>query len=332
MKDHHPATRLTLALLAVAAAPPPAFAADRCSETATAAHKACRFEADDDYWVAVANCQNDSEPGARKDCIAEARAERDENRALCGEQRDARLELCGALGGGAYDPDFGPFVDPRAIGASVPVNPWFPLVVGNRWTWREAGGGEEVVVQVLDKTKAIEDATCIVVNDVVSEDGKIIENTDDWFAQREGAPGDVVYCGESVRDFEYTDGDDPMEAELVEIDGSFKWGRDDAKPGIRVHGMPVVGQVYRQEFALGEAEDAAEVVSLTADESVPAVDCAGACLETRDFSPLEPGMSERKYYAAGIGPILEVNEETGKRVELVEYCNTLGIGPFPACP
>lgn len=42
---------------------------------------------------------------------------------------------------------------------------------------------------VLSKTKLIEGVTCIVVNDKVSENGFLVEDTDDWFAQ--ARDGDV---------------------------------------------------------------------------------------------------------------------------------------------
>lgn len=307
----------------------PAWASNACHEVADAAYKACKFEADDDYWISVANCHNLS--AGKNACLKSASDEKSEAKDLCNEQRDARHDLCAALGPQPYEPDFAPFADPLQIGAAVPVNPFFPLVVGNRWTYREQGGGETVVVQVLNKTKAIEGATCIVVNDKVTDGGKLVEDTDDWVAQR-ALIQDVIYCGEEVKDFEYFEGDDPSEAELVSIDGSFKWGRDSAQPGIWVPAFPAVGQVYRQEFALGNAEDAVEVLSLTANESVPAADCNHVCLQTRDFTPLEPDAEEMKFYAPGIGRILELNPASGKRVELVEYCNVNGAGSFPVCP
>jgi len=77
--------------------------------------------------------------------------------------------------------------------------------------------------------------------------------------------------------------------------------------------------VYRQEFLLGEAEDVAEALSLTGSANVPAASCDGNCLITKDYTPLEPDGEENKYYAPGIGLILEVNVETGGRVELVEF-------------
>ena len=102
----------------------------------------------------------------------------------------------------------------------------------------------------------------------------------------------------------------------MEIEGSFKAGRDSARPGILLLADPQVGDAYRQEMALGEAEDVAEVISITGTESVLAAACSSTCLVTRDFSPLEPGVEENKYYVPGIGLILEVDLEEGDRLEL----------------
>ena len=47
--------------------------------------------------------------------------------------------------------------------------------------------------------------------------------------------------------------------------------------------------------------------------------CAGDCVVTKNYSLLEPGLFARKYYARGVGTILEV-ENTGEVVQLVS-CN-----------
>ncbi len=93
---------------------------------------------------------------------------------------------------------------------------------------------------------------------------------------------------------------------------------DGAKPGIIMKANPVVGDVYRQEFSLGNAEDMAEILSRTASAKVPAASCRSNCLVTKDFLPFDPDAIEQKYYARGIGFILEVNPATGERAELVE--------------
>ena len=124
---------------------------------------------------------------------------------------------------------------------------------------------------VTESTKLIEGVTCLVVNDLVEEDGLPIEDTDDWYAQ--DVDGNVWYCGEIAQNFEVFEGDDPEEAELVDVDGSWKTGRDGAQPGIIMLASPQVGDVYRQELALGEAEDAARVISTTGSATVPAASC-----------------------------------------------------------
>jgi hypothetical protein len=90
--------------------------------------------------------------------------------------------------------------------------------------------------------------------------------------------------------------------------------------------------VYVEEFSLGNAEDATEVLSTNyeygknpeLDELVPRrlarLLCAGDCIVTRNFSLLEPGVFEREYYAPGIGMFLEVEPENGEVVQLFK-CN-----------
>ena len=161
---------------------------------------------------------------------------------------------------------------------------------------------------MLDETETILGVECTVVRDTVTVDGELVEDTLDWFAQDRN--GNVWYFGEISKSFE--DGD------LVSLDGSWRAGVDGAKPGIVMKAHPAVGDVYRQEFLLGVAEDYARVVSLSGDATVPAASCTN-CLVTGDFVPLEPDADERKFYKRGVGLILEVDRTTGDRVELIEY-------------
>ena len=288
-----------------------------CSLTAKVTRKACGFEVKDDYWIAVGNCINESDPGARKDCLKEARSERRESNELCKEQLTARLDLCNEVGEARYDPEFtsANFVDPREIGISIAPNLYFPLVTGNQWVYE--GDGETITVTVTNKTKLIDGVTCVVVNDLVEEDGVPIENTDDWYAQDQ--TGNVWYCGEISRNYELFEGDDPEEAELVDIDGSWKAGRDGAKPGILIGSAPQVGDIYQQEVALGEAEDIAKIISTAGNESVAAgFSCNYQCVIAEDSTPIEPGVYENKHYVPGLGLILEEDME-GNRVELIKF-------------
>jgi hypothetical protein len=99
------------------------------------------------------------------------------------------------------------------------------------------------LVTVTNKTKLINSVTCPVVTDTVTLGAAVVEDTKDWFGQ--DLAGNVWYCGEEVKDFETFAGDNPNEAELVTIDGSFKAGRDGDKPGIIMLANPAPGIAYR---------------------------------------------------------------------------------------
>jgi hypothetical protein len=282
--------------------------------------QACAVDAVDDLFEGTAICTDIFDAGDRADCMADVEAELAEKEDECDATFDARLQLCEELGDAPHDPAFGAgfaatFVDPLAIGDTVTPNPWLPLVQGNRWVY--AGDGESIEVEVTGETKLIDGITCIVVVDTASEDGVVVEITRDWYAQ--DTAGNVWYCGEIAKNFEVFDGDDPETPELVDIDGSWKSGRDGAEAGMLLPFEPQVGEIIRQEVAYGEAEDVIRIESVTESESAPGGACDGDCLMTTDFTPLEPDVEENKFYAPGIGLIVEVDVETGDRVELAEF-------------
>lgn len=299
-----------------------------CTQTAGLQYSACRFEIADDVHVGLAKCLNVVDDDERDECRSEVYSEKQEAKALCRAQRVARKQMCRALGEAAYEPDMDPglFQDPRSPSRT---NPYFPLGVGNRWVFDDEE--ERIEIVVLDETKRVEEIDCIVVNDRVFIEGKLVEDTDDWFGLRKDAT--VDYCGEAVQDFEFFEGDDPEEAQLVSIDGSFKAGEGGAKAGTAFLGEPTVGRAYRQEWDAGNAEDNGKVLSTDyaygkdaeLDEFVPKelaeLMCAdGDCVVIQDTSSLEPDAFERKYYARGIGKFLEIKPDEGAAVPLIE-CN-----------
>ncbi len=314
-------------LVAVSAISLPAMAnggGDRaCSTSAHRVSRACLFDTADDYWITRANCINMLDPDARSECRQDGATELRDGWQLCSAQLRVRRELCRQLGEQAYDVsgfwNAENFVNPQEIGASVPANRYLELVAGAK---SYEGGGEGNTVTVTQETKLIAGVTCVTVKDVAEEDGAVVEDTDDWYAQ--DVDGNVWYCGEISKNFELFDGDDPANPELTDTDGSWKAFRDSAQPGILMKAAPQIGDVYRQEMAIEDAEDAAEVLQNAADgllegdqcnengdEVAQYIDsvCDGDCLITKEFSPLEPGVVEHKYYAPGIGLILEIKVE-----------------------
>ena len=296
------------------------FAVGPCSSAAVSLRRACAVDVLDDIFETTAICTDIFDDDDRADCLVDVQADAVENEEECDEVFDARLDFCGNINDAAHEPLFGEdfaanFVDPLLIGDTVEPNPWFPLVTGNRWVYE--GDGETIELTVTEETKLIDGITCVVVEDIESEDGVILEVTRDWHAQ--DTSGNVWYCGEISRDFEVFEGDDPETPELVEIEGSWKAGRDSAEAGILLPFAPVVGDFFRQEVSYGEAEDVIEIVAIDATETAAGGACAGTCLLTRDFTPLEADANENKYYAPDIGLIVEIDLETGDRVELIEF-------------
>ena len=82
---------------------------------------------------------------------------------------------------------------------------------------------------------------------------------------------------------------------------------------------PAVGEAYRQEYYPGEAEDLAEVVRDGVSETVP-FGRFDDLVVIEEWNPLAPDVVEEKYYAAGVGTVLEVTTVGGDdRIELVEF-------------
>jgi hypothetical protein len=304
--------------------------ADRryCSRTAALLAGACRYSVLDDLLIAKAKCLNISDASERGACLREARGARAEAGRTCKAQYEGRIAACALLGEGRYDPPFEPTrFDADFTRLSNP-NPYVPLGIGNRWVF--AGGGERNVLEVTGETKAIEGVNCIVIRDLVYKDDQLVEATDDWYAA--GRDGSTWYCGEEVKDYESYAGDRPVRPELVSRDGSFKHGRDRDKAGVIMPARPQAGQVYREEFSLGNAEDVSQILSATyswgqggaLDRFVPRDlaqrMCNRDCVVTKNWSLLEPGGFALKYYARGIGFFLETKPDVGVAVQLVE-CN-----------
>jgi hypothetical protein len=199
----------------------------------------------------------------------------------------AGLTLLAALGGG----------EPAPID-----NPYLPLRPGSRWVYREThpdGTVQKVVVRVTRRTKLIANGVrARVVRDTVTEKGRLVEDTFDWYAQ--DRRGNVWYLGEDTREYE--------RGKVVSTEGSWEAGVDGAKPGIVMLARPRAGLTYRQENRPGEAEDTARVLARD-----------GATLLTRDWNPLESGAIEYKVYRRGVGMLLAVGASDGSVERLVRF-------------
>ena len=190
---------------------------------------------------------------------------------------------------------YAPSIDPANFVGAID-NRYFPLKPGTGFHYRGVKGAlaqtDDMVV--TDQTKVVLGVRCTVVRDTVSQHGKPIERTFDWYTQ--DTKGNVWYMGEDSLELK--------NGRFVRADDSWQAGVNGAKPGIIMPAHPRTGQVYRQEYyPPGGALDQARVRGTAAKVHVPAGTFRRP-LVTIEWSPVEP-QYERKYYAAGLGEVME---------------------------
>src|SRR5262245_38284572 len=154
-----------------------------CSQTAQALFNACKSGVTEDFVVRNAVCLNIGDGAERDECYGDSEDERTEDNQVCREQRDWRLQSCKLVGEERYDPDFDPADFDSDFHNLTNPNPYFPLTIGNKWTFKDKVENELDVIEILDQTKLIDEVTCVVSRDKVFKDGFLAEFTDDWFAQ-----------------------------------------------------------------------------------------------------------------------------------------------------
>ncbi len=189
-------------------------------------------------------------------------------------------------------------------------NPWFPLVPGTTFVYRGVKDGKVArdVFTVTPATKTIQGVRCTGVRDRLYLAGRLEERTTDWYAQ--DRRGNVWYFGEATAELDRA-------GHVTSTEGTWQAGRDGAQAGIYITARPTVGQSHRQEYYKGHAEDHFSVLSLRAPVSVPYVSAHRALL-TKEWTPLEPGTVDHKYYVRGIGEVKEVTVKgPTERAELV---------------
>jgi hypothetical protein len=182
-----------------------------------------------------------------------------------------------------------PHINPAEFTTTID-NEYFPMKPGTTFVYE--GKGERGEMTVTSDTKKVMGVACVVVDDKEWEGDKLIERTYDWFAQDN--KGTVWYFGEDTKEYE--------NGKVVSTKGSWEAGVDGAKAGIIMQADPKVGQSYRQEYYPGEAMDMARVLSFEASVRVP-YGSFDHVLETKEWTPLQPGFFEKKYYVRGVGPL-----------------------------
>lgn len=187
------------------------------------------------------------------------------------------------------DPGAGPFT-------LTIDNPYFPLPVGRQLVLDGMEGSSVVHLEITvqDLTEDVAGVTTRVVEERESADGELVEVSRNYFAQ--AGDGTVCYFGEDVDIYEG--------GVIVGHDSAWRANGADMRPGIMMPAVPAVGVSYPQEVAPGVAEDMAAIAGIGESLTVP----AGTFTETvrtDEWSPLEPGVVEGKWYVSDIGLVVD---------------------------
>src|SRR5262245_30287389 len=178
------------------------------------------------------------------------------------------------------------------------TNPYLNFAPRRVFTYRtETDAGTEInTVEITRDTKTIIGVTTTVVHDQVFLNDELAEDTFDWLAQ--DTDGNVWYFGEDTKEYE--------NGQVVSTAGSWEAGVNDA-PGIIKLAEPEAEQRYKQEDSPDNAEDMAKIVSLCVPVEIDYGDFECA-LETGEWSLVESGPRDFKFYVSGVGLVMELGK------------------------
>lgn len=207
-----------------------------------------------------------------------------------------------AAGCGGLPPYDGPVTrldlsacDPSGTFTTDSDHPYLPLEPGRSWTLE--GGGERVVITVLDETEEVAGVTTRVVEEREFEDGELSEVSRNFVAR--AADGTVCYFGEDVEKYE--------DGEVVSRPGEWRADAPGGRPGILMPAEPAVGMRFAMEAAPERASDVGLIVAVGESRRVPA-GTFGETIRIREIDPLD-GEEEDKVFARDVGFLVDEDLE-----------------------
>jgi hypothetical protein len=181
--------------------------------------------------------------------------------------------------------------------SSTGRNPFFILQPNYQLVLAGGEGSEaaQVTITVLNETREVDGTETRVVEERETIGGELLEISRNFFAICEET-NSVFYFGEEVDDYE--------NGAIISHEGAWLAGEGQNRAGVIMPGTILFGSRYYQEIAPNVAVDRAEIIDMGEVIQTPAGEFSDTLI-TRETNPLEPGVAELKYYAAGIGLIQE---------------------------
>ena len=177
--------------------------------------------------------------------------------------------------------------------SSTGRNTYFILEPGYQMTLEDTGAKNAVklIITVLNETTTIGDIEARVVEEKEIVNGSVIISSRNYYA----------FCTQTNSVFQFGQrAENYKDWKAHRHSGSWRADSGDAKPGLAMPGIILLGARYYREIAPGVAMDKVEILGNTEALMTPAGKFEG-CLRTEESSPLRPERRASKYYAPGVG-------------------------------
>ena len=192
------------------------------------------------------------------------------------------------------------FSHPREI-----TNPWLPLASLKQDILEGTEDGKKIRIErtAMPRKHRTFDiggqkVEALVFEDREYENGELSEVAVDFFAQSDD--GTVWYLGEEV--------DEYQGGKVIGHKGAWMFGKDTQTPGVLFPGQPKVGAKFKSEDVSKTISERDEIVSVSETVTTPAGTFRD-CVKVRER--LADGKTEYKYYAKGVGVVLEQTPPNG---------------------
>jgi hypothetical protein len=210
------------------------------------------------------------------------------------------------------------FTEPTQV-----TNPWLPLKPGAQWTYDGSAteDGEthkrHLVQTVTDLVKPIMGVRTVAVMEQDYDDGELKGSGLGFYGQADG--GDLWYFGEY-----------PEEYEEGKITKAQAWiaGVAGARPGIAMKATPdIASPSYSHGFSpVVPFTDRSRTAQVGVHDCVPQ-GCHDNMIVTDEFNREEPGATQQKYYAPGVGQTRETSVGPNGAKETLELVKTVQLDP-----
>ena len=213
--------------------------------------------------------------------------------AACGGDGDATPTTTDAAPRRGDGGDYQAALDPADFVARID-NPLLPFLPGSRWLYESSDGVERIEVEVLSETR---DVLGIQATSCATASGRTASSSRTPTLVRTGSRRQRLVPGEDSTEFE--------DGEPVSTAGSWEAGVDGTQAGVIMWADPTVGQGLRPGVLRrsGEGPGPGARPGRQRDAAVWAYN---DLVVIREWSPLEPEVIENKYFAPGVGVVLEL--------------------------